>query len=435
MAPTAESPPVARLLRPGDAGYDARRAQHNARLAPRPALIAPCAGPDEVAAAVRLGRDRGLTIGVRGGGLGAGPAGGGLTIDLRDLATVRVDPARRVAVVGGGATWRALDAAAQAHGLAVTGARVAAAGVAGTVLGCGSGWLERAMGLSSDSLLAAEVVTAEGGRVRTSRVEHPDLFWTLHGGGTGAVVVTSIALALRPLGPRVPARLLTFPLDRGEAVLRRYAELMAGAPDVLCGGAVIGAGSLAVVAMWAGEPAAAAPWLDRLDRLGPAVGDHRGAWPYVAIQRGFGALSPPGLRGEHRSGFLRTLDNGAIGRLLTLGAAPPSPRTSLLLQPLGGAYARLGEDSALGHRGAGWAFQVLAHWSDADADGAMVAWVRRAIAELATVAGSWPAFAATPDEAFDAATHRRLARIARRWDPHGVLSPPNPRVLDPGTPE
>jgi FAD/FMN-containing dehydrogenase len=94
-------------LVPGDTGYDDARALHNAAHDRRPALIARCAGPHDVAAALRHARDHGLAVTVRGGGHAAGGfalADGALAIDLSPMRAVSVDPARRRARVQGGAT-------------------------------------------------------------------------------------------------------------------------------------------------------------------------------------------------------------------------------------------------------------------------------------------------------------------------------------------
>ena len=137
----------------------------------------------------------------------------------------------------GGATWGDLDAATQEHGLAVTGGRVSDTGVGGLALGSGSGWLERMYGVTCESLLSAEVVTADGSVVRASADENPDLFWGLRGGGGNFGVVTEFEFRLHPVGPIVMGGMLVFPRERAREVLRVYRDFMEQAPDEVGGGA------------------------------------------------------------------------------------------------------------------------------------------------------------------------------------------------------
>jgi FAD/FMN-containing dehydrogenase len=123
---------------------------------------------------------------------------GGLMIVLTPMKTVAVDPATRRARCGGGTTWGELDAATQAHGLAVTGGFISRTRVAGLTLGGGIGWLVRAAGLTCDNLVSARVVTAVGRVLQVSEAEHPDLFWAIRGGGGNLGVVTEFEFALEP---------------------------------------------------------------------------------------------------------------------------------------------------------------------------------------------------------------------------------------------
>src|SRR3954468_11749453 len=191
------------LLLPTDPGYDAARSVQNEAIDRRPAVIARCVTAADVVTALRHAREAGLPVTVRGGG--HGPAGfavadGALVIDLTRMRDIEIDPVRRRARVGGGATWRELDAAMAPHGLAVTGARIPSVGVAGFTLGSGSGWLERKLGLAADSLNSARVVTAHGHAVTAGGENYPDLLWALRGGGPSFGVVAELELALHPVG-------------------------------------------------------------------------------------------------------------------------------------------------------------------------------------------------------------------------------------------
>jgi FAD/FMN-containing dehydrogenase len=432
-------------LVPGDAGYDDARALHNAAHDRRPALIARCAGPHDVAAALRHARDQGLAVTVRGGGHAAGGfalADGALAIDLSPMRAVSVDPARRRARVQGGATWRELDAAAQAHGLAVTGARMPSVGVAGFMLGSGSGWLERKLGLAADSLRSARLVTAGGEVVHASPDAHADLFWALRGGGPGFGVVVELEFALAPVGPEVLGGVLAWPAERAAEVGAAYVELMAGAPDDL-GGALAfldgpefvpeplrGAPLVAAFVVWTGGRAEGEAMLAPLRKLAPAL-DAIAPTPYLALQ---GLFERPLEQQEptraHAHGrFLARLEPAAIAAAAHLAARRPSALGSILFQPMGGAFGRVPERATpLGHRDAPWFWQAGAAWFEPADDARSRAWLD----ELADALAPWSAGEGYPNfipevdperlrAAYGPAVYARLRAIRAEWDPGDVF--------------
>ena len=131
----------------------------------RPAVIARCAGVDDVIAAVRFAREHDLAAAVRCGGHSVGgfsTCDDGIVIDLSGIRGVQVDLEARVVRVAGGSLLRDLDEAAQAFGLACPVGVVGHTGVGGLTLGGGMGRLQRHWGFSIDNMLAVELVTADG---------------------------------------------------------------------------------------------------------------------------------------------------------------------------------------------------------------------------------------------------------------------------------
>jgi FAD/FMN-containing dehydrogenase len=221
---------------PGEAGYDAARAIWNAMIDRRPGLVVCCAGAADVMRAVRFARANGLLVAVRGGGhniAGNAICDGGLMIDLSPMRSVRVDPTARKAWVGPGATLGDLDKETQAFGLAVPTGINSTTGVAGLTLGGGFGWITRKFGLTIDTLLSADVVTADGELVRASEKANSDLFWALRGGGGNFGIVTGFEFQLHPVGPQVLAGLIVHPFADAPDLLRAYRRIVADAPDEL----------------------------------------------------------------------------------------------------------------------------------------------------------------------------------------------------------
>jgi FAD binding domain len=271
---------------------------------------------------------------------------GGVVIDVRPMKSIQVDPKARRARVGAGVTWGEFDRATQRHGLATTGGRVPSTGVAGLTLGGGSGWLERRYGLACDNLVSVDLVTADGRQVTASAVQHPELFWALHGGGGNFGVATSFEFSLHPVGPVVLAGLMIWPGDAAVAVARTYRDAASGAPGEL-GSALVfttapaagfvpghlrGTTVAAIAVLWAGRPDEGHDVLKVFRDLGPAA-DLVAPMPYVDFQRLID--KPPGAA--------QLLDRRLSGRLPGRGDRRPGPvRAAPPIGPVPAAPAALG---------------------------------------------------------------------------------------------
>src|SRR3954447_24703017 len=224
------------LLRPPEEGYDEARRVWNGAIDRKPALIARCAGSDDVVTAVRFAREHDLEVSVRGGGhsiAGHGVCDDGLMIDLSLMKAVRVDPATRTAWAAAGVLWGDLDKATQAFGLATTGGLISHTGIAGLTLGGGLGHLMRKHGLTVDNLLSVELVTADGTQMLVDAEIEPELFWGLRGGGGNFGVATAFEYRLHPVGPLAYGGPVFWPLSEAPHVLRVLREYAPEAPDAL----------------------------------------------------------------------------------------------------------------------------------------------------------------------------------------------------------
>src|SRR6478736_5285040 len=221
-----------RLVGPDDARYDEARTLFNAMIDKRPALIAFCTSADDVAAAIRFARDRGLPLAVRGGGHNGGGLASvddGVVIDLSPLKEVSVDPATGAVRVGGGCVWGEVDAATGPHNLAVPTGIISSTGVGGLTLGGGHGYLSRRHGLTVDNLLSAKMVLADGSQVTASADEHPDLFWAIRGGGGNFGVVAEFTFRAHPLETIVGGPTF-WAIEDADELLSAYREWLPSAP-------------------------------------------------------------------------------------------------------------------------------------------------------------------------------------------------------------
>lgn len=423
-----------RLLTPESPDYEAARRLWNGMIDVRPAAIARCTGPDDVAVAVRFATREELHPAVRAGGhnvAGLATVDGGLVIDVSPMKGIVVDPHARTAAAQSGLTWAEFDRATQAHGLATTGGLISTTGIAGLTLGGGVGWLMGRCGLSCDNTLAYDIVTADGVQITASATSHPDLFWALKGGGGNFGVVTSITYRLHEVGT-VLSGMLLHPLARAREVLAFYRDFV-GAPNlpdelVVYAAAITGpdgAQLLALVPSWTG------PDLDEGERIlaplrafGPPVADMVARMPYVAMQQMLDAAAPYGLRSYWKSHFLRALTDDAIDAFVRCAERCPSPRTFVVLEHGHGAVARVAPDAtAFPIRGHAFDLVVLSLWDDPADDARQIAWTRDFYQAMQPWSAAMVYVNALGDddgarvgEAYGV-NYARLARVKAQYDP------------------
>lgn len=425
------------LLREGDPGYDQARSIFNGMIDRRPAFIARCRNADDVAEAIRFARAQRLIVSVRGGDhstAGSAVCDGGLMIDLSPMKSIEIDLARRTAHVEPGVRWKEFDEAAQAHGLATTGGTVSDTGVAGLTLGGGLGWLAGRYGLACDNVISAEIVTADGERVRVGADENPDLYWAIRGGGGNFGIVTRFEFQLHPVGPQVYAGIVAHPLDRAADVMRFYRDYCESNPDEVntaCAMMTVpDVGKVVVLAachcgsLEDGERA-----LKPLKEFGPPALDQLGPMPYLAMQTSLDPMFPRGRRYYFKAAFVDQIRDQLIDLMPRQFAAVPSPHTIFLLQQVGNAANRVPvEATAFGHRHVRWDCVLLGGWDDPSEDERQISWGRGVYDEwrphCADAIYSNALSADDPQQDIRSAygpAYPRLAEIKARYDPDNLL--------------
>jgi len=436
------------LLQAGQEGFDQARMVWNAMFDRHPALIARCAGPADVISAVNFARSSGLAIAVRGGGHSAGGHGtcdAGMVIDLSAMKGIRVDPAARTARAEAGLTWGEFDRETQAFGLAVTGGRFSTTGIAGLTLGSGSGWLERKCGLTPDNLLSADVVTSDGRLVTASPTENEDLFWGLRGGGGNFGVVTSFLYQLHEVGPIIYGGMMVSLPDRAADIVRFMRDYMRDAPDDLGAGVAFVSAPpepfvpaemhfkpiVGTVICWTGSQEEGERVVGPIREAIQPVMDMVGPMPYTALQTMLDASGPHGTRAYMKAEFLEELSDGAIDKFVRHGANRPGPMAQIILEPMGGAISRHGEDeTALGRRDVQWCYHALSMWMDPapETAEAHISWARELAEDLApdTTRGVYLNYTSDMGEervrsSYGEEKYGRLVALKDKYDPDNAF--------------
>jgi FAD/FMN-containing dehydrogenase len=375
------------LYERGDSGYERARAIWNGMIGKRPALVVCPAGVADVRRAIEFARRHDLPLTVKGGGhnvAGNAVADGGMMLNLAAMRGVRVDPAARTARVGGGGTWADVDREASVFGLATTGGVVAATGVGGLTLGGGIGWLVGKHGMTIDNLLEVDLVTADGDFWTVIADEHPDLFWALRGGGGNFGVVTSFTFQLHPVD-QVFTGTINYPIEAVGAVLERYREFTATAPDEITTYAGIqtdeesGAPTCGFAFCYAGEPREGERVIAPLRRLGTPLLEEIAVMSYLDCQSG--PEFPYGDRYYWKSNLFRELSDEALLAIAEQGARAPAMIGGIAIEHYHGAFNRpaIG-DTAYAHRDVHYQLVILGCWEDAADDDAGIGWVRETFA-------------------------------------------------------
>jgi FAD/FMN-containing dehydrogenase len=425
---------------PDDSGYDEARAVFYG-IDRRPAAIARPADADDVAYLVSIARDTGSELAVRSGGhsiAGHSTSDGGIVLDLSAMKAMDIDTENRTVWAEAGLTAGELTSALGEHGLAVGFGDTGSVGIGGLTLGGGAGFLSRKHGLTIDSLLAAEIVTADGKVIRADSENHPDLFWAIRGGGGNFGVATRFWFSLQEVGEIVGGMLI---LPATTDSITSFVELAGSAPEELSTIAnvmkappmpflpeeVVGRPVLFSMLVYAGDAETGEEVVAPFRNLDTPILDMVQRGSYAGIYETEEEEAPP-FTFAVRNLFADEIDAADAASILEALDASTAPMAVTQIRVMGGAVSRVPNDAtAYGHRSRPIMVNVASAYADPEEAGTHEAWV----SGLAKILGDGGEEAyvnflgdvdqARVEQAYPGQTWARLMEIKRRYDPGNLF--------------
>jgi len=344
------------VIAPDDPEYDVARRVFMGDVDRRPAAIVRVANADDVARVIDVARETGVELAVRAGGhsIGLCTTDGGLVIDVRDMKGIDLDQQARTVWAEAGLTASELTTATAAHGLAVGFGDTGSVGIAGITLGGGIGYMVRKHGLTIDSLLAAEIVTADGKLRHVDEEHEPDLFWAIRGGGGNFGIVTRFRYRLQDVREVVGGMLI---LPATPEIVEGFIAAAEAAPEELS--------TIANV-----MPAPPMPFLPEehhgklvvfafVAHVGGVAAGERAMAPFRALAAplvdmvapmSYADIYPPedpdyAPTPVQRTMFVDRIDRAAARTIVEFLEASDAPLRAAQLRVLGGAMARVPADA------------------------------------------------------------------------------------------
>jgi FAD/FMN-containing dehydrogenase len=428
------------LLCPGAEGYDAARTVVAGGIDRHPGAIARVRNTADVQRVIEVARETGLELAIRSGGhsnAGHSTTEGGLVLDLREMKAIDVDPTSRTLWAETGATAMEVTQAALRHGLVVGFGDTGSVGIGGLTLGGGVGYLSRKWGLTIDSMLAAEIVTADGTLRTASAEENSELFWALRGGGGNFGVVTRIRFQLNALPaftggmlclPATPETLAGF-VAAAEAApdeLSTIANVMPAPPLPFLPKEVVGKTVILAMLAFAGPDDGAARAIAPFRELAQPYADFVKPGPYTQM---FPPENPDYRpTAAARNMFMDRIRIAEARTILETLGASDAPFRVAQIRVLGGAVSRVASDAtAYAHRRAPIMVNLAAFWTTTEERPRREAWVDEFVGALTQeTQGVYVNFlgAEGPDRvraAYPGVTWERLSRVKRTFDPSNLF--------------
>lgn len=428
-----------RVITPTDHDYDRARRIFFDGYEGRPAAIVRVVDVEDVPPVLDIARRTGVPLAIRSGGHSLhAVCDDGIVLDLSGLRALDIVPESRTAAAQPGVTAAQYTNAAGAFGLATSFGDTGSVGLGGLVLGGGIGFLVRKHGLTIDDLIAVEMITSSGDRLRIDADSHADLFWALRGGGGNFGVVTRLHLRLHRVAPIVGGTLV---LPATPATIAGFLAAADSAPDELSTKVNVmpipplpgvpeehhGRMGLLATMVFAGDVGSAESIYAPFRALATPLADLIHTMPYAQIFE-------PDDENYHPRAMSRTfftdelLDETKAEALLAHLGSSTALVPVAQLRVLGGAMAQVAEDAtAFAHRGRKMMISVAAVHESPDETDTHRSWADNFVAEQrSSQPGAYVNFLYDdgPDrrgEAYPRRTWDRLARIKQRYDPTNLF--------------
>ena len=429
-----------KVIQPEEAGYDEARSVFYSWVTKKPGVIVKAANAEDVKAVVNFARDNGIELAVHGGGhsiAGHSLSEGGVALDMSGMQGLDIDISARTAWAEAGLTAGKYTEVTGAHGMATGFGDTGTVGIGGLTLGGGVGYLVRKYGLTIDSLLAADIVTANGELLRVDDENSPDLFWAIRGGGGNFGVVTRFKFKLHPVSDIVggmlflPATADTISgfmsaAEEASDELSTIANVMPAPPMPFLPPEVVGKTIIFAMLVYAGSGEAGEKAIAPFKKLATPLGDMIGPKKYPEIYAG--PEGPHPVAGSALTMFVDKIDHSDAQLILDRLERNDAPIRVTQLRVLGGAMARVPVmATAFAHRKSKIMVNVATLYENPADASRHQAWTNETANALKqTDTGAYVNFLGNEGEAriraaYPGFTWQRLSEIKKKYDPSNLF--------------
>lgn len=429
-----------RVIAPDDPRYEKARTVFYGGIDRRPAAIVQVVDAGDVSRLILLAREHGFELAVRSGGhstAGHSVSEGGIVLDLSAMKDLQIDLENRTAWAETGLTAGEFTSAVAKHGLAVGFGDTGSVGLGGITLGGGVGYLVRKYGLTIDSLLAAEIVTADGQLLHVDQDSHPDLLWAIRGGGGNFGVATRFKFRLQDVDqvyggmlilPATPDTIASFlaEADSASEELSTIANVMTAPPMPFLPPEVHGKPVIMAMLVYAGDAESGERAVAPFRALATPYADFLKPMQYPEIYQEEGGDYHPIAAG--RTMFMDYIDRAVAETILDRLQVSTGSMAVAQLRVLGGAYARVpAEATAYAHRASKIMVNLAALYEKPEEEPIHEAWVDEFMATLQQDdKGAYVNFLGAADEtqiraAYPGATWDRLRAVKAKYDPTNLF--------------